>query len=759
MKAATQAQRDDALAHEEDSNTSGNPSLLDVLAARLSRRNALRLGVGSAGTAVLAACGGGSDAAPAPAPAPGQAPAPAPAPGVSRKPITLGFDPVAKNLNDAATVPAGYTATILYALGDPLSNATPDFLNDGSDAGYDDRAGDQHDGMEYFPLNEAGTAPDPAGSSRGILAMNHEAIVQHFLHVAGAGANPRLPAQADKEVDCHGLSFVEVRKGAGGWAYQRSSTFNRRVTPLTQIQLNGPVRGNVLVRTKYSNAGTETRGTINNCGASYTPWGTYFSGEENWNGYFTRGAADDAARGGTNARGPVSLRRYGKNQGAASRHGWETAGPDDKYARWNISQLGATEADDYRNEMNTMGYMVEVDPYDRTQAIRKRTALGRFAHEMGVFGRLTVGKPLAVYLGDDSQGEYVYKFVSSANWSAADATPANRITTGDKYLDSGKLYVAKFEADGTGEWIELHIDHPAIDSYATYAFADQADVLVNARLAADAVGATKMDRPEWSAVHPVTGELYVTMTNNSNRKIEPTGTQTRVDHVNPRAYADAPSTAIGNVNGHIVRMREAGGENGATSFTWDIYLFGAEAGMDPVKVNLSSLTNDNDFSSPDGCWFSKKTGLLFVQTDDGAYTDVTNCMMLAAIPGQLGDGGTQLIRYTRGDGSTFDVQTRVGAKPTADTLRRFLVGPKDCEITGITETPDGRAIFVNIQHPGETTSLANIANPAAYTSHWPGNAGYGAGGASARPRSATIVITRDNGGLVGADGDEVLNAY
>lgn len=756
MNAATQAERA-ALAHEEEenSNTSGNPSLMDVLDARLSRRNALRLGVGSAGTAVLAACGGGSDAASAPAPAP----APVPAPGVSRKPITLAFEPVAKNLDDRVTVPAGYTATVIYALGDPLSTATPDFLNDGTDTDYHDRAGDHHDGIEYFPLNDAGTARDVAGSSRGILAMNHEALSQHFLHVAGAAPNPRPPAQADKEVDAHGLSFVEVRKSGGAWSYQRTSGFNRRVTPLTPIQLSGPVRANALVKTKYSPAGIETRGTINNCGASYTPWGTYFSGEENWNGYFTRGAADDAARGGTNAKGPVALRRYGKAQGAASRHGWETAGPDDKYARWNISVLGATDTDDYRNEMNTYGYMVEADPYDKTQAIRKRTALGRFGHEMGVFGRVTAGKPLAVYLGDDSQGEYVYKFVSDAAWSEADANPANRITTGDKYLDAGKLYVAKYNADGTGEWIHLHIDHPAIDSFATYNFADQADVLVNCRLAADAVGATKMDRPEWSAVHPVTGELYVTMTNNSSRKVEPTGTQTRVDHVNPRAYNDAPSATVGNINGHIVRMREAGNESAATSFTWDIYLFAAEAGMDPAKVNLSSLTGDNDMSSPDGCWFSKKTGLLFVQTDDGAFTDVTNCMMLAAIPGQVGDGETKLIRYTRGDGSTFDVQTRVGAKPTADTLRRFLVGPKDCEITGITETPDGRALFVNIQHPGEGTSLANIGTPAAYVSHWPGNTGYGAGGANARPRSATIVITRNDGGLVGADGDEVLNAY
>ena len=562
----------------------------------------------------------------------------------------------------------------------------------------------------------------------------------------------------------HGISVVEIRKTSGKFATQKASAYNRRVHPNTAVTLTGPVRGNALLKTKYSTAGDATRGTINNCGASYTPWGTYFSGEENWNGYFFRSATDDAARGGATAKSVVSLARYGKPQNSASRHGWETAGSADKYARWNISQTGtsADGTDDYRNELNTYGYMVEIDPYDKNQALRKRTALGRFAHEMGVFGKVVEGKPLTVYMGDDSRGEYVYKFVSSANWSAADANPANRITTGDKYLDSGKLYVAKYAADGTGSWVELHIANAAIAGYASYKFADQADVLVNARLAADAVGATRMDRPEWSAVHPVTGEIYVTLTNNSNRKLEPTGSaasQQAVDAANPRSYTDAPtaSSAPGNINGHIVRMKENGSDGAATAFTWDIYLFGAQADADPAKINLSGLTADNDLSSPDGMWFSNKTGVAFIETDDGAYTDVTNCMLLIGMAGQVGDGATQTLDYTKADGSKLTVQTRIGAKPTSATLRRFLVGPKDSEITGIAETPDGKTLFVNIQHPGETISKANIGDPTKYLSHWPGNAGYGPGGTSARPRSATIAITRNDGGLIGVDGTAVLN--
>jgi secreted PhoX family phosphatase len=316
---------------------------------------------------------------------------------------------VAKNRDDVVTVAAGYTATVLYALGDPLTSTTPAYANDGSDTDHGNRAGDHHDGMEYFGLNAAGTAADLAGSERGILGMNHEATTDQFLHVAGSTPNPRPVAEADKEIAVHGLSFVEVRKAGGRFSYLMDSIYNRRVTPLTPMRLSGPVRGNALVRTKYSTTGLDCRGTINNCGTGRTPWGTYLSGEENWAGYFTRSATDNTARGGATARSVVSLNRYGRAQGGASRHGWETAGSDDRFKRWDVSQVGvsADGTDDYRNELNTFGWVVEVDPYNPAQAIRKRTALGRFAHESASFGLRQAGRPLAVYLGDDSRGEYI----------------------------------------------------------------------------------------------------------------------------------------------------------------------------------------------------------------------------------------------------------------------------------------------------------------------------------------------------------------
>ncbi len=727
---------------EIDNNNSGNETFQTVLHARLTRRGVLRQGVATAGAAVLtgvgvSACGGGDDDGDA----------------IEK----LSFTPVAKSTADMLSVPAGYTATVIYALGDPLTASTPAYKNDGSDTDFDLRAGDHHDGMEYFGLNDAGTARDRNGSRRGLLVMNHEALTDQFLHVAGTTTGTRPASESDKEIPAHGLSIVEVAIGSSGkFETNKASGFNRRVTPLTPVSLSGPARGNALMKTRYSVTGVDARGTINNCGTGYTPWGSFLTGEENWAGYFTRAAGDDAARGGTTAKSVVALRRYGRAEGAASRHGWETSGSEDKYRRWNIAQTGtsADGTDDYRNELNTFGYIVEMDPYDKTAAIRKRTALGRFAHESAAFGKAVSGKPLAVYMGDDSQGEYMYKFVSASNWDAADANPTSRIAAGDKYLDSGKLYVAKFSADGKGTWIELSITNAAIAGYATYKFADQADVLVNARLAADAVGATKMDRPEWCAVHPVTGEIYYTLTNNSNRKLEPTGSQAGLDSANPRSYTDAKiggtAGSPGNINGHIIRLKENGSENAATGFTWDVYLFGAESGADAAKVNLSALTADQDFSSPDGLWFSQKTGLCYIQTDDGAYTDVTNCMMLVGVPGTVGDGAKKTLNYTKSDGTAVAVDTYVGKAPSADVLRRFLVGPKDCEITGCTETPDGKALFVNIQHPGETISKANVGDPTKYASHWPGNAGYGAGGATARPRSATVVITKNDGGLIGS---------
>ncbi|RZJ99621.1 MAG: DUF839 domain-containing protein [Novosphingobium sp.] len=667
---------------------------------------------------------------------------------VSVSPAALGFTAVPKSLTDLVTLPAGYTATVVYRLGDPLAAGVTAFANDGTDSNYAQRAGDHHDGMTYFGLSATGT-PDATSNTRGLMCINHENINQSYLHPTGATSGNRPYGEVIKEIECHGVAVVEfARAASGAWGYVQASTFNRRITPFTPMVINGPARGNAQLKTAYSPDATQARGTINNCANGYTPWQTYLTCEENWAGYFRRDASDVTARAGTKQQ--TSLARYGKGAAATGNYGWTTAtapAGDTNIAKFNITIDATKPADgtgDFRNEINQLGWVVEIDPYDPTSIPRKRTALGRMNHEGAWPGRFVAGVKPAWYLGDDAQNEYLYKFVSNTAWAAADAGATNRLAIGDKYLDAGTLYVAKFNADGSGQWLPLVFGQgPLTAANTTYPFADQADVLINARLAADALGATKMDRPEWTAVNPANGEMYLTLTNNSSRTVANT------DAANPRAYTDPKvgggSATNGNANGHIIRLKETGDTTEATALTWDIYAFGAGADLDATNINLSGLTADNDFSSCDGLWFGRTSNasglvkpLMWIQTDDGAYTDVTNCMLLCSQPGTVGDGTTKTITNTIGATSGTQA-TRIGAAPGGN-LRRFLVGPKECEITGIDSTPDGRTVFVNIQHPGENGNPGNI------TSNWPQSQ---AGTASGRPRSATIAITKNDGGVVG----------
>lgn len=670
---------------------------------------------------------------------------------VTIAPAALGFVAVAKNKNDVVTVPAGYTVSILYRKGDPLASGVAAYKNDGTDTGYSQRGGDHHDALHWYGLSAAGARSD-ASSTRGLLVMNHENIDPQYLHTNGSttvgGARPE--SEALIEIESHGVAVVEVIEGASrAWTYVQNSSFNRRVTPNTPTQLNGPVRGSDLVKTAFSNDGTQGRGTINNCANGTTPWATNLTCEENWAGYFRR-SGDNALR---TAKELTALNRYGVTSSTGN-YGWSTVVPADAastlFRKWDARATAAGPLGDYRNEPNQYGWVVEIDPYDKSKAPRKRTALGRLGHEGAWPGKFTAGRKPAWYMGDDSRGEYMYKFVSATAWNAADGAESvtDRLAIGDKYLDAGTLYVARFDANGTGAWLPLVFGTgPLTASNATYPFADQADVLVNARLAADAVGATPMDRPEWTASNPVTGEIYLTLTNNSAALRPLNGTNA----ANPRHYNDPKGSTnqFGNPNGHIVRIREAGDNTESLTFTWDIWLFGAGSDLNPANINLSGLDATNDFSSPDGLWFARSTNpsglvtpIAWLQTDDGAYTDVTNNQMLAAMPGIVGDGGARTITNTGSGGATATQATFVGKAP-GTTLRRFLVGPVECEITGVDSTPDGRALFVNIQHPGEGGTSA------APSSHWPDSQATGTAGASVRPRSATIVITKNDGGVVG----------
>ena len=576
----------------------------------------------------------------------------------------LGFTPVSTSTADTLVVPPGYNARVLYAWGDATGIAAADFRWDGSNSAEEQelQAGMQHDAIEFFAL--------PGQGDRGLLAMNHEYVDDGLLHADGMrtwNADKVRKSQA-----AHGVSVVEVELAGGGWRVVRPSRHARRIMASTPIAFSGPAAGHALLRTAADPKGMEVLGTFNNCAGGRTPWGTYLTCEENFNGYFAHGGVI-----------PAEMRRYGI--GASSAYRWQ------EHDRRFDAQANP-------NEPNRFGWVVEIDPYDRNAQPVKRTALGRFKHEGAMLTTAPDGR-VVVYMGDDEGFEYVYKFVSSRP-VAKGASAADRAAN-MKLLDEGTLYVAKFAEGGRGEWVALV--HGQNGLTAANGFADQASVLVHARRAGDVVGATRMDRPEWAAVHPRTGEVYITLTNNGQR-----GAKDRPgpDAANPRAN---------NVYGHILRWREAGSDAAATTMAWDIFVLGGEE----PQVRGAPATRRDAFGSPDGLWFDAR-GVLWIQTDAAhestrqpAYAKIGNNQMLAA-----------------------DVST--------GEIRRFLTGPVGCEITGVTQSPDGRSMFVNIQHPGEVPNARNNdpANPRAW-SNWPDFR------ADGRPRSATVVIRRDDGGLIG----------
>ena len=753
---------------EPMSNHSNNPHFSMILDKRLSRRQVL---TGSLSAAIAGVFGAAGAASMANAAGPKILP-----PAAKGKPPfglnpTLGFDAIPVTRSDTATVPYGYRVQALIPWGTPISGSAPayDGVNGNSGSDQEHQVGSHHDGMHYFPM-----ADDPNG--HGLLCVNHEYVDQRVLHVNGPTNSPNGPRPEDevrKEIAAHGVSVVEVKKTSGGTWELASGGYNRRITANTPMEIRGPVRGSDLVKTKYSQTGTMTRGTINNCAHGYTPWGTYLTCEENWAGYFVNkvqltridalfdglgymgtsgpqgdyyarydsgrdeiigvidetidqkvtsnvykqsgntfdadrvfeGTLDDLLNvNNIDIEVPREQSRYGVRT-TSSRYGWETAdnGADD-YIRFDASIKGAA-TEDYHNEPNGQGWVVEIDPFDPTSTPKKRTAMGRFAHEGCIFAPPQLGQPLAFYMGDDAQNEYIYKFVTKARYSKG--------MNGDA-LDEGTLYVARFNENGSGDWLALDIEDPdflAAAAAAGVEFQDQADVLVNTRLAADVVGATKMDRPEWGAAHPQTREVYMTLTNNTSR------TADNIDAANPRPV---------NRTGHIIRWREQGNRSFATKFEWDIFVLAGDAGDSRVlpAEGGPTLGDDNIFASPDGIWIDQN-GILWIQTDMSGS--------------QQGTG-------------PFGENQMLAANPITGEIKRFLQGPFNQETTGVVSTPDGKNLFVNFQHPGDRSGVGS------FTSNWPdsgdvyrhpGDAPVSARPDGPRPRSATIVITREDGGVVG----------
>lgn len=726
------------LAHEivEDSNPTNNTDFQTVINRRLNRRSILKGGTGLTAAAFFGAlplvgCSDDDDNISSPIIEDGNDAA-IPAQGDLKRPETLKFKAVAHSTAETMTVAEGYKAEMILPLGTPLMPGLDDWKDnrEQSAESFEWRMGDNHDGMWFFGKN--GNAYDAKASENGLLVMNHEYVNSEELSPFGyyviedKDAAPlfqrrRLASDVRREVNCHGVAVVEMKRRANGMGYEMvpNSKYNRRITSSTTAQLAGPVAGSDLVKTKFDPTGFQTRGINNNCGAGLSPWGTYLTTEENFLGVFARG--QDASQ--LSASDNYGRERYGAPENSpGSRYLWHT--PDakdaiitDEFSRWDMTAVGASAADDYRNGFNTFGYITEIDPFDQNSTPQKRTAMGRFAHENCAYAPVKQGKPVVFYMGDDARGEYIYKFVSKAMWSNADI--GGGLKAGDKYLNDGTLYVAIFNEDGSGEWKALVQGQNGLDAFnSALPFNSQDEVLVYARAAGDAAGATKMDRPEWVSVSPMTGDVYVTLTNNKYRGVRD---DQPLSAANPRSY-QVNGKPSGNDNGHIIRWAETGGDHAATSFEWDIYLFGAPSNLS--AENLSQLSASNDLSSPDGLYFDPR-GVLWIQTDDGAYTDTTSCMLLAALPGKVSDGTT--ITTSAGQ------QTRIGMPASNDNIKRFFVGPEGCEVTGITMTPDFKTLFINIQHPGNT---------------------WGAVAGGSTPRSATVMITKEDGDVILAESFE-----
>jgi uncharacterized protein len=607
----------------------------DPVTPALTRRSLLGSGAVAAGAlasfAGPLAPGGPSAAASGPAPRSG-------ARGRGAGNSALGFVAVAPNVDDAVTVPEGYVVQVLIPWGDPIQPGGPAFRFDGRNTAAEQaqQFGMAHDGMAFFPLSRR----------RGLLVVNHEAVDSPAILF------PTVPDYTDEETvrkaqNAHGVSVCELELSNGVWRVVRSR-FARRITANSEMRITGPAAGHVLLQTPSDPSGRRVLGTVNNCSYGQTPWKTYLTCEENFNGYFGTEVATFI---------PTELmQRYGITRASAGNPWWRG---DPRF------DLAANP-----NEPNRFGWVVEIDPFDSDSTPQKRTALGRLKHENACFAEADDGRAV-VYTEDDEINQHLYKFVSARPWRSRGSR---------RPLDEGTLYVARFDADGGGVWLPLV--EGGVPGYASLA-----EILVDTRGAAAAVGATPMDRPEWVAVHPFQrGVAYGTFTNHTSRATP--------DAANPRAP---------NRFGHILRWQNTDGDHGSETFVWSVF---ALAGAGLGTGDGSTIAPGDAFGSPDGLAFDDD-GRLWIETD-GSQPITCNNQMLAADP------------------ATGDV-------------RRFLVGPKGCEITGWAMTDDQQTLFVNIQHPGE--GATDPADPDSQ-SNWPDFLG--------RPRSATVAIRRSDGGTIGS---------
>jgi len=614
-----------------DTKNTPESQLGEVLERRFERRRLLSGFARALPVAAMAAqIKSASAATPADAAAPGAGAAPATASAPAAvKDFRLQFNSTGPHKDDFINVAEGYRVGLLIKWGDGLFSDSPAFQPETQSAATQARQfGYNNDWMGYFPL----PANDVANPRSALLAVNHEYTNPELMFKNYAGFASQTREQSAIELEAHGLTVVEImRQPTGNWNHVQGSQYNRRITATTVFEVTGPAAGSRWLQSNADPTGRRVIGTLNNCAGGETPWGTVLSGEENFHQYFSNRSAVPA--------GPVltSHTRYGLPGGNGS-YPWAR-----HYDRFDLAKEP--------NEPFRFGWIVEFDPYDPNSVPKKRTALGRIRHE-GCTIQVARNGRIVAYTGDDQQYEFVYKYISNGTYNPYDRR-AN-----DSLLDEGVLYVAKFNDDGSGQWLPLVQGQGPLT--AANGYATQADVLVNTRLAATALGATRMDRPEDIEPNPVNGKVYIALTNNTAR------TDREIDKANPRAN---------NRWGHILELSEDAGDHTSTSFTWEIFLLCGDgnnpahkaffAGYDP-KVAAA-------LGAPDNITFDSK-GNLWIATDgQGAGLDGINDSIIA-VPT---DG------------------------PERGLTRRLMSSVPGSETASLVFNADDTALFVSIQHPGE----------------------------------------------------------
>jgi secreted PhoX family phosphatase len=578
----------------------------------------------------------------------------------------MGFESIPASTEDTIKLPQGYRHTVLMSWGDPVLAGAPSFDHSGKQTA-EDQAKQFGDNTDGMTLFPLLKADGSEDPNRAVLAVNNEYTNNEI--VIGADATRNLD-DVRKMQAAHGVTIVELKRDAQGqWQYVKDSKYNRRLHANSDFELSGPVAGHDSVKTDADKEGRLVKGTFNNCANGHTPWRTYLTCEENFHNYF--GASDESKL-------PADVaKEYGVKANEDGNMWWKY---DERFDLAKNPQ-----------EANRFGWVVEIDPMDPSSTPKKRTALGRIKHENADVVLNKDGR-VVVYMGDDERGEHIYRFISKNRFNP------NNLKANADLLDEGTLYVAQFDGeasegskhDGKGRWVEL--THGKNGLTKENGFNDQAEVLVHTRKAAKQLKATSMDRPEWITHNPHTGQVFCALTNNKHRG-------------NKEAQPlNGPNPRQSNHYGQIIRWTPAGEDHTSDTFEWDLYLLAGNPAVhkDSLYAGSANITEQNMFNSPDGLGFDKD-GRLWIQTDG----DMSNEGDFA------GQGNNQMLC---GD-------------PATGEIRRFLVGPQGCEITGLTFSPDYRSMFVGVQHP--TVGFPDYMD----------------GG---KPRSSILVVTREDGGIIGA---------